>query len=131
MAPWQPKRAFVGGTLTTLPFALASGVLFGIGGDAAAIGFYVLLAGSLVTGVITAWHLHAIYAILLTVSLSSIGLVLVLGIFGGLHGIAGMLHVAPLLFIASVPGAIIGLFTRRVVREAQREREAASGERIQ
>ena len=117
MAPWQPQRAFVGGTMTAVPLALLSGILLAIGGDGTDYGFYVLHFLPFATGVVTAWFVHAVDAILLTAFLSAICASALVVILGGVESIGALVHLLVPMFAAAVLGAVVGLFVRPFIRK--------------
>lgn len=117
MAPFQPVRAFVFGTITATPLAVASGVLFELGGAAASFGFYPLLALVYFTGIATGWFLHGIIAIILTAVLSG-GFIFLVGFFtAGPAILAQPWPLQILLLCGAALGPIIGLLTRPLVRK--------------
>src|SRR5438552_14076939 len=117
MAPFQPTRAFVFGTLTATPLAVASGILFEIGGAAAAYGFYPLLAMPYLAGIVSGWFLHGISAVMLTAVLSASFIYLV-GFFTiGRAVLEKPWQLQILLLCGAALGPIIGLLTRPLVRK--------------
>ncbi|MBI1831798.1 MAG: hypothetical protein HYR84_10145 [Planctomycetes bacterium] len=124
MAPYEPKRALTAGVLAALPFALTAGILLGIGGEAAAYAFFALIAMPLVAGIVTAWFLHAVGAMVLTGVLSIFFTSAVLGIVGGIDNLAALSLLAAPLFAADAIGAIAGFLMRPFVRRRMSEPEA-------
>jgi hypothetical protein len=116
MAPFQPKRALVVGTIVVAPLTLLAGVLFAINEETAVAGFYVLMAMPCATAFVTAWFLHAVDAILLTTFLAALGVLLIGALVIGFESLVMMHHLAVWMFAATAIGAILGLLVRPWIR---------------
>ena len=117
MAPFQPVRAFVFGTITAAPLAVTSGILFELGGAAASFGFYPLLALVYLTGIVSGWFLHGINAVMLTTVLSGCFIFLVGFFTAGPAILAQAWPLQILLLSGAAIGPILGLLTRPYIRK--------------
>jgi len=116
MRPFRPFRGLLVGAMVAAPLTLVSGLLCMLDRRGEPYAGIALIALPFVTACVSAWYVHAVDAILVSILLSALGVFLIGVLVLGLDSLLARYEFGGWMFAAAVVGASVGIFVRPFAR---------------